>query len=212
MCSLEARGLWIELLCIMHNANRRGYLETPQGAPLDDDQTSRLIGAFKDDLYRCKCELLEHGVFSVEESSGVIYCRRMIKETIKAEKCANAGRSGGGNPALNKENKENTQILDTRNHISLKATFKGQIIEILDSVPEQRREILQTWLAYKSECGKSYKPAGLKALIKKHESWSDSKLQDSINQSMAMNYAGLFEPAINKANNYHRHSEEVRGL
>lgn len=123
MCSLEARGLWIELLCIMHNAKRRGFLETPQGVQLDDEQTSRLIGAFKDDLYRCKAELLVHGIPSVDEETGIWYCRRMVKETLKAQKCSDAGRSGGGNPILNKENKED--IPDTRHHISLKETFKG---------------------------------------------------------------------------------------
>lgn len=126
MCSLESRGLWVELLCIMHSAKRRGFLETPQGQALTDDQTSRLIGAFKDDLYRCKNELILHGVPSVEESTGVWYCRRMVKETQKAEKCSVSGRKGGGNPSLNKEiYKEEIQKPEARSHISLKATFKG---------------------------------------------------------------------------------------
>lgn len=144
MCSLEARGLWIELLCIMHNAKRRGFLETPQGVQLDDEQTSRLIGAFKDDLYRCKSELLLHGIPSVEEETGIWYCRRMVKEALKAQKCSDAGRSGGGNPLLNKENKED--IPEARSHISLKDTFKGasassilMVEEILNCRPELRR-------------------------------------------------------------------------
>jgi hypothetical protein len=123
MCSLEARGLWIELICIMHTAKRRGYLETPQGLPLDDVQTSRLIGVDKGDLYRCKEELILHGVVSVEEETGLIYCRRMIKEESKARKCSASGKRGGGNPALTL--KLDNQIPDTRYHISLKDTFIG---------------------------------------------------------------------------------------
>lgn len=126
MCSLEARGLWMELLCIMHNANRRGYLESPQGHPLSDEDIMRLTGTFKGDLYRCKSELLKHGVPSVCEESGIWYCRRMVKEAIKAKKCAEAGKMGGGNPALIRHSlKKIKKIPDTRYHISLKVTFKG---------------------------------------------------------------------------------------
>jgi hypothetical protein len=128
MCSLEARGLWIDLLCIMHTAKRRGYLESPQGAPLNDDMLCRLIGTLKDDLYRSKNELLELGVVSIEEETGIMYCRRMVKETAKSKKCAAAAKSGGGNPALKKSSTiNNIYIEEARSHISLKATFKGQL-------------------------------------------------------------------------------------
>lgn len=126
MCSLEARGFWFECLCIMHNAKRRGFMETPQGAPLSDDQAARLIGTSKGDVERLRGELLEHGVPSVDDDSGVMYCRRMIKDTQKAEKCSAAGKKNGGSPLLRK-NKENTDIRipETRNHISLEVTSKG---------------------------------------------------------------------------------------
>ena len=130
MCSLESRGFWMECLCIMHSAKRRGYLETPQGQPLTDDHTARLMATFKGDLYRCKEELLLHGVPSVDEETGIWYCRRMVKETQKAEKCSESGRRGGGNPNINKENINKEYIPEARSHISLKVpfeeTFKGQ--------------------------------------------------------------------------------------
>lgn len=125
MCSLEARGLWFEMLCIMHSAKRRGYLETPQGSPLNVDDVCRLIGTFKGDVYRCMEELLKFGVPSVCEESGTWYCRRMVKESQKAEKCSAAGRKGGGSPKLQYETK--SEVPEARSHISLKVTFKGAI-------------------------------------------------------------------------------------
>jgi len=130
MCSLESRGYWFECLCIMHTAKRRGYLETPNGHPLSDGQTARLMATFKGDVLRCKDELLENGVPSVEDESGVWYCRRMVKETRKAEKCSIAAKRGGGNPNLSSRSIKTIDILETRNHISLKVTFKGRIIDI----------------------------------------------------------------------------------
>ena len=128
MCSLESRGYWFECLCIMHHAKRRGYLETPQGHSLSDEQIARLMATFKGDVKRCKEELLVHGVPSIEDGTGTWYCRRMVKETSKSVKCSEASIRGGGNPYL-KSNLRN-QKPETRNHISLKVnskvTFKGQ--------------------------------------------------------------------------------------
>ena len=142
MCSLEARGYWFECLCIMHSARRRGYMETPQGVALTDDQTSRLMGTSKGDLLRCVNELTLHGVPSFEDGTGIMYCRRMVKDTQKAEKCSVAGKRYGGNPLL----KTNSliQIPEARSHISLEVTFKGQISDhhaemiedVLNCVPE----------------------------------------------------------------------------
>ena len=57
VCSLEARGLWFEMLCIMAQAPRYGYLTNGDGkTPLSDDALTRLIGCSKDDLYRADFE------------------------------------------------------------------------------------------------------------------------------------------------------------
>jgi hypothetical protein len=102
------------------------------------------MGVFIGDLYRCKDELLLHGVPSVEDGTGVWYCRRMVKETGKAEKCSESGRKGGGNPSLNKEkDTTDTRIPEARSHISIKGTFKGanaQRISDIESVINCRPE------------------------------------------------------------------------
>ena len=211
MCSLESRGLWVELLCVMHSAKRRGFLETPQGQPLTDEQTSRLIGAFKDDLYRCKLELLEHGVPSVEDETGIWYCRRMVKETAKAEKCSASGKKGGGNPSLYKEiNKEEEKKPEARSHISLKDTFKGaseQFIKDVESVINCRIEF----------CG--LKPESIATEIHNSEAnprWRknlDEFLADASNSIQCpKNPLGMLRAYLNRIDQKHKQNERVGTL
>jgi hypothetical protein len=97
MVSLAARGLWIELLCIMHEATPRGFLLV-NGKPLTPRQIACLTGLQSDEVAGLMSELEEAGVFSRDESR-LIYSRRMVEDTERAERDkANGGK--GGNPNL----------------------------------------------------------------------------------------------------------------
>ena len=126
LCSLEARGCWLELLLVMHGAKRRGYLEDQSGVPLTDEQIATLIGTFKGDLYRCKRELLKHGVPGVDEN-GCWYSRRMVKEEHKRRLCSEAAK-GRGNPALKKTEEQTPDTIDPDTRGCLKVTFKGDLV------------------------------------------------------------------------------------
>ena len=110
MVSLAARGFWFECLCIMHGAKRRGYMETPFGVPINDDQLARLIGTFKGEIMPLKDELTAQGIPGICENTGIWYSRRMVKETEKSEKCGEAGRRGGGSPLLQSGEKLDIRI------------------------------------------------------------------------------------------------------
>ncbi len=194
MCSLEARGFWLECLCIMHTAKRRGYLETPTGAGLNDDETSRLIGTFKGDVLRCKEELLRHGVPSVEEESGVWYCRRMVKDSIKSAKCSAAGKRGGGNPSYSKKEKP-----EARSHISLKATFKGG--------SDCHREMVKEVLNCRPEFG-SLPPEGFFQAI--HDAGENPRLLQN-HKEFLFNMANSIEPPKTPAKTY-QHYLQSSGL
>jgi hypothetical protein len=100
LCGLAARGLWVEMLCLMWRSPRRGYLETSPGVAVTDIQLSRLIGETPRVIASLIGELELAGVFSREERSGVIYSRRIVKDMAFLDACSAAGRKGGGNPAL----------------------------------------------------------------------------------------------------------------
>jgi hypothetical protein len=97
MCSLGARGLWIEMLCLMHEGRPLGSLLV-SGRPVTAAQLASLVGAPGREVEAQLAELEEAGVFS-RDAGGVIYSRRMRRD---AEKTAinRAFGKAGGNPAL----------------------------------------------------------------------------------------------------------------
>lgn len=102
LSGLSARGLWTELLCIMHEAEPRGYLVVG-GASLSNTQIASLIGAPPKEVACLLAELKRNGVLS-ETDDGVIYSRRMVRDTEKAARDKANGKTGG-NPRLNGRDK-----------------------------------------------------------------------------------------------------------
>lgn len=42
--SFEDRGIWFEIICLMHESPRRGYLLMPNGSPMMTTSLARIIG------------------------------------------------------------------------------------------------------------------------------------------------------------------------
>jgi hypothetical protein len=97
-CCLAARGLWMELLCIMHNATPYGHLAVKM-KPLSERDVMQFVGSSSvKEIKKLMRELEDAGVFS-RTSEGVIYCRRMVRDNDNREKSRVNGRKGG-NPVL----------------------------------------------------------------------------------------------------------------
>lgn len=92
LCSMAARGLWIDLMCLMHSADRYGHLELA-GKPMAVEQIARLVGESAKDVKRWMAELVTNGVCSVTEE-GVIFSRRMVRDEAIREKRAAGGEAG----------------------------------------------------------------------------------------------------------------------
>jgi hypothetical protein len=97
LCSLTARGLWIDLMSYMHEGEPYGYL-TIDGAQPDPQGIAALVGRPVPEVKRALSELQTRHVFS-RAASGAIYSRRMVRDKAKAERDARNGRAGG-NPQL----------------------------------------------------------------------------------------------------------------
>lgn len=97
MCSLAARGLWIEMLALMHEAEPRGHLLV-QGRSVSAKQIASLAGCSSKAADEAILELEQAGVFS-KTDEGTIFSRRMVRDTEKAQK-DHANGKGGGNPRL----------------------------------------------------------------------------------------------------------------
>lgn len=84
MCSLSARGLWMEMLCLMHEASPRGFLLVNE-RPVTERQLAALAGLPVKALRRLLSELERARVF-YRGDDGVIGCRWMIDETFPYER------------------------------------------------------------------------------------------------------------------------------
>lgn len=96
-CSLAARGLWVELMCVMHEAEIYGVLSI-NGTPMTIQQIARTVGESTSVVAKLIKELSDAGVFSTNES-GCIFSRRMVRDEQLRNVRADAGRLGG-NPNL----------------------------------------------------------------------------------------------------------------
>lgn len=97
MCSIGARGAWMEMICLMHEAEPRGSLLVA-GKQVTDAQLAALIGVSKKLMTSLIAELEQALVFSRDED-GTIFSRRMRRDVQKAERDKANGKAGG-NPNL----------------------------------------------------------------------------------------------------------------
>lgn len=83
MCSLAAQGLWIRLLCKMHENNPRGYL-SHANRPLTIAQTAAIAGSDESTVAALLAELETSDVFSRNRSQ-IIYSRRMVEDEKRSK-------------------------------------------------------------------------------------------------------------------------------
>jgi hypothetical protein len=103
----QARGVWMDLLCLMFESPRRGHLEYKNGKPMSVEQLSRILGIAPEPLQAILTELEEAVVFSRTEQ-GTIYSRRMVRDEAYRKCRAEAGKLGG-NPVLRTNGELNHQ-------------------------------------------------------------------------------------------------------
>jgi len=92
LCSTAARGLWMDMLCLMHEGEPYGHL-TVLGRPMTPDSLAKLVGEGAASTKRWLEELRENDVFSVSDT-GLIYSRRMARDEALREVRANGGKAG----------------------------------------------------------------------------------------------------------------------
>lgn len=94
LCSIGARGCWVEMLCIMHQAEPYGYL-MHEGKALGARQVASLIGggATAKQVQEWLDELEAEGVFARTEDD-CIFSRRMVRDEQTREARANGGKGG----------------------------------------------------------------------------------------------------------------------
>ena len=152
-CSTGARGLWIDMICYMHEGNPYGHLKVADKVILPSN-LARMVGETLEVVEGWLEELRHAGVYDTAED-GSIYSRRMIRDENLRQIRANGGKLGG-NPNLKPKDKVNlednqkdkqktTPSSSSSSSTSLKntatsvATPDGVSSEVWDQFVKQRR-------------------------------------------------------------------------
>lgn len=96
-CSPSARGLWIDMICFMHEGNPYGHLKVSNKVILPTNLAS-MVGATLVEVEGWLDELYQAGVYELAED-GEIYSKRMVRDESLRNKRAEGGKLGG-NPSL----------------------------------------------------------------------------------------------------------------
>ena len=97
LCSIAARGLLIDLMCIAHECDVYGVL-AQNGHAFDHKTVGKLTGLRTDTAAKLTEELTRNRVLSYNEN-GALYSRRMVRDEDLRNIRAEAGAKGG-NPHL----------------------------------------------------------------------------------------------------------------
>lgn len=83
LVSLSARGLWIEMMCLMHEAAPYGHLLVGN-RPVSDEVLARVVGSSVQEVQASLDELQSAGVFR-RARNGVITSKRMIADDKRSK-------------------------------------------------------------------------------------------------------------------------------
>jgi len=110
LCSYEAKGIWMDLICYAHNSEKYGFLVI-NSKNFDKKMIKKVLNLKKSGI-KSFLELIENGVIGIAED-GAFYSRRLLKEKKLADESREHGRKGG-NPKLLKRGVKGKVIPEVR--------------------------------------------------------------------------------------------------
>lgn len=129
-CSLFARGLLVDLLCILFEANEQGYASNPDGTPRADEQIADAVaGGSREEKLAALAELERSGVLS-RDNRGVLFSRRIARlaELSQARK-QNGSKGGSKRQAKLKQTDEQTTKQNTGVSVSVSDSVSDSFLE-----------------------------------------------------------------------------------
>jgi hypothetical protein len=99
-CSPAARGVWIDLLCLMFEATERGVLRIKNGSkmkPISIKTLCKTISGCKPKMIQ---ELIDNGVIRTARKDGALYSKRMARDELRMRHYRKRASRGGRAKAL----------------------------------------------------------------------------------------------------------------
>ncbi len=154
--SKRARATWMDILCLMFDAESKGVLRTGHVAWSLEEIASTVPGNAAENLEDIE-ELLARNVASREDGTGALMCRLMFKAGQLSELRRAAGKMGGrpkkANQKQNESKVESKTItkpltIDVVSSSSPKEGVQGESggpPSFVDLIPEDLYPLLQSW-------------------------------------------------------------------
>lgn len=201
-----ARGLWMDILCLMWECVPKGHLQTRTGQPFSVEMICRMTGNIsEEEVNRWLLELENSGVSS-RTTTGVLYSRRMVRDEHKRAACREAGKRGG-NPALKGVVKGQSKG-QSKGGVKRKPTPSSStsvedvplldhpfFASCLDEFRSQRfLDAWSRWERHRREIKKALKPTQIGAQLIKLQEIGIERAIGMIDHTIAMGWQGLREP------------------
>lgn len=135
--SFHDRGVWFEILCLMHESQQRGKLIL-NDKPMSEEALSRLLGLDKQQLTKTLATLVEYGVASVCPDTGALMSRRMVRDEALRSVRSQCGKLGGNPNLLNQKSKQKTTTQDNQKE----TTQDNQIPTPSSSSSSSKQEVI----------------------------------------------------------------------
>jgi hypothetical protein len=146
MCSLEARGLWIDLICVMTRTDKYGYL-TVKNENIPVSNLSKITGNNVRTINRLLKELILNGVLR-EDENGRLHSKRMVKDQRLRDVRKEAGKLGGNPSLVNQtDNQDLNPLVDEKD--KQKATPSSSSSASSSYSLKDYKNILAFWNSFK---------------------------------------------------------------
>jgi hypothetical protein len=197
-CSPAARGVLMDILCLMFECEERGRLSTA-GIPWTD---AEIAGAVNGESFASLESLkeLESKCVLKRDEKGCLFSERLIRDEEIRQIRAKSGRKGGKASVKQKRSKPssktqaNTQAPSDSDSVS---DSSPEIPEGIDSATV--REAVAEWSAYRRESRKPWSKRSASMCFRQWQSagWSQARIVAAIRHSIANGYQGIYEPSAN---------------
>ena len=196
-CSAAARGLWMDILCFMHEGSPYGYLKVNHKVILAPN-LARMCGLTLQETEGCLAELAEAGVFETDEE-GVIFSRRMIRDEELRNKRAACGHLGG-NPTL-KDNRKvgvclSTEVKQKPTPSSSSSSSSSIITSSNEEVGADRKKTYLLDEEFWAEMRRHYPDIDVEAESRKMDAWLLARPGRKKTRQFVINWLNKVEPAL----------------
>lgn len=188
----ETRGIWLEILCIMHESEDRGKLML-NGKPMPMEALCRLLGLDNQNLTKALTKILEYGVASIDSNSQIIFSRRMVRDEDIRKTRKECGKLGGNPNLVNQkpttqDNQKSTPSSSSSSSVSYKR-------KIADSAKANPTEAAQDWID-SLKVNPAYQHINFEAELGKMKAWLSTKKGRKLTRPFILNWFNRIETPI----------------